>query len=117
MAKTKILAATKRPTPRPFAFEWAGGQVTEEASIKCQLGSHSWEPTIQLLRYEDGAESLRICVFHGKRFSRMPLLISPDELSALFREVARHPKIKALLKKSSVSHSVQSSLPILERVS
>ncbi len=99
-AKTRILPATKRPLPRPFSFEWAQGQVIEEASVKCKLGNHSWEPTIQLLRYDDGTENLRLCVFHGKRFSRMPLLISPDELTALIREASQHPKIKALLTKS-----------------
>ncbi len=98
--KTRILPATKRALPRPFSFEWAQGQVIEEASVKCKLGNHSWEPTIQLLRYDDGTENLRLCVFHGKRFSRMPLLISPDELTALLKEASWHPRIKAHLKKS-----------------
>ncbi len=99
-AKTRILPATKRPLPRPFSFEWAQGQVVDEASIKCKLGNHSWEPTIQLLRYDDGTENLRLCVFHGKRFSRMPLLISPEELTALMTEASRHPRIKTFLTNS-----------------
>ena len=96
----KILAATKRTVPRPFSFEWAKGQVVEEASVKVQMDNHSWEPTIQLLQYEDGSETLRFCVFHGKQFSRMPLLISPDELTALLEEASKHPRIKTRLKNS-----------------
>ena len=98
---TKILTATKRDLPRPFTFEWGKGLVVEEASIKCKLNSHSWEPTIQLLRFEDGSETLRFCVFHGTRFSRMPLLISPDQLTALLEVASKHPRIRAALKKST----------------
>ncbi len=98
--KTRILPATKRHLPRPFSFEWAHGQVVDEASVKCKLGIHIWEPTIQLLHYDDGTENLRFCVFHGKRFSRMPLLINPDELEALMKVASEHPKIKTILKKS-----------------
>lgn len=99
MAK-KILPATKRPVPRPFSFEWGKGEVIEEASVKVQFNDHSWEPTIQLLRFEDGSETLRFCVFHGKQFSRMPLLISPDELSALMLSATKQPRIRMHLQKS-----------------
>jgi hypothetical protein len=98
--KKKILPATKRTIPRPFSFEWGKGQVIEEASIKVQMDSHSWEPTVQLLQFEDGSETLRFCVFHGKQFSRMPLLISPDELSTLFKEASKHSRLRTRLKKS-----------------
>jgi hypothetical protein len=97
----KILSATKRTLPRPFTFEWGKGQLVEEASIRVQTDNHSWEPAIQLLRFEDGSETLRFCVFHGKQFSRMPLLISPGELDALFEEASKHPRIKKLLKNST----------------
>ncbi len=73
----------------------------EEASIRVHINSHSWEPAIQLLRFEDGSETLRFCVFHGKQFSRMPLLISPDELDALLEEASKHMRIKTLLKNSA----------------
>ena len=99
MAK-KILAPTKRTVPRPFSFEWAKGQVVEEASVRVQMDHHSWEPAIQLLQYEDGSETLRFCVFHGKQFSRSPLLISPDELTALLEEASKHPRIRMRLKNS-----------------
>ena len=98
---TRILPATKRDLPRPFTFEWGKGMVVEEASIRCKLDNHSWDPTIQLLRFEDGSETLRFCVFHGARFSRMPLLISPEELTALLEVASKHPRIRALLKKST----------------
>ena len=97
----KILSATKRTIPRPFSFEWGKGQVIEEASIKVQMERHSWEPAIQLLQFEDGSDMLRFCVFHGKQFSRMPLLISPDELAALFEEASKHPQIRTRLKNSA----------------
>jgi hypothetical protein len=97
----KILTATKRTLPRPFTFEWGKGRVIEEASVKVQLNGHGWEPTVQLLRYEDGSETLRFCVFHGKQFSRMPLLISPDELTVLLAEAAKHPGMRAHLKRAA----------------
>src|SRR2546427_7812099 len=62
----KILPATKRTIPRQFSFEWGKGQVIEEASIKVQMNQHSWEPAVQLLRFDDGSETLRFCVFHGR---------------------------------------------------
>jgi hypothetical protein len=97
----KILSATKRAIPRPFSFEWGKGQVIEEASIRVQMEDHTWEPAIQLLRFDNGSETLRFCVFHGKQFSRMPLLISPDELAAIFGEASNHPRIRTLLKNSA----------------
>jgi hypothetical protein len=99
--RKKILPPTKRIIPRPFSFEWGKGEVVDEASIKVQTNHHSWEPAIQLLRFEDGSETLRFCVFHGKQFSRMPLLIGSDELAVLFREASKHPLIRTHLKKSA----------------
>src|SRR3989442_13894432 len=97
----KILSATKRAIPRPFSFEWGNGQGIEEASIRVQMQNHSWEPAIELLRFDDGSETLRFCVFHGKQFSRMALLISPDELAVLFEEASKRPGIRTQLKKSA----------------
>ena len=50
-----------RKLPRSFALPWGQGQVVEEVSV---MRPH-WEPTIQLLRYEDGEETLRFCYYHG----------------------------------------------------
>ena len=71
----------------------------EEASIKCSIeDGASWEPTIQLLRYEDGEESLRFCVYDGTRFTRLHPLLSKAELHALKSQVAKNPGITKLLK-------------------
>src|SRR3989442_12431276 len=103
----KILPATKRTIPRQFSFEWGKGQVLEEASIKVQMNQHSWEPAVQLLRFDDGSETLWFCVFHGKQFSRMPLLTSPDELDALFEAASKHRQIRTRLMKpaSAMRHA------------
>ena len=68
-----------RKLPRPFEFPWGKGQVVEEVSV---LRPH-WEPTIQLLRYEDGEESLRFCYYHGPRFGRGPMMASIHDLKEL----------------------------------
>ncbi len=96
----RIQAPTKRAIPRPFVFHWGKGEVVEEASIRCSINHHSWEPTIQLLRYDDATETLRFCVFHGKRFTRMPVLISPVQLSALMKAASKQKRIRNFLKKS-----------------
>ncbi len=75
--------------------------MIEEASVKVQMEQHSWEPAIQLLKFDDGTETMRFCVFHGKQFSRMPLIISPDEIVALFEEASKPPRIRVLLKNST----------------
>ena len=87
-----------RKLPRPFSFPWGGGQVVEEVSV---MRSH-WEPTIQLLRYEDGEESLRFCYYHGPRFGRGPMMVSVEdlkELKAQARDSA--PRIFELLEELS----------------
>ncbi len=38
---------------------WGSGQVVEEISIQCP----HWEPTAQLMEYEDGSRSLRFCYY------------------------------------------------------
>jgi len=65
------------------------------------MEDNGWEPAIQLLEFEDGSEMLRFCVFHGKQFSRMPLLTGPDELIALFKAASKHPRISTHLRKSA----------------
>ncbi len=94
----KISAATKRRIPRPFAFHWGGGFIVEEVSVKTGLEGNSAEPTIQLLEYKDGSEHLRFCVYHKTRFSRMPLLLSPEEIKALSMVVKGNSRIRKLLQ-------------------
>ncbi|MBI4257598.1 MAG: hypothetical protein HY619_01460 [Thaumarchaeota archaeon] len=94
----KIGEATKRRIPRFFSFHWGAGEVVEEASIKCNFNKASWEPTIQLLRYANGGEMLRLCVYHGNRFTRMPPLLTKNELRALSKRVSENPGILRLLR-------------------
>ena len=94
----KISPATKRRIPRPFAFEWGGGDIVEEVSVQSGLEGNTAEPTIQLLRYSDGSEQLRFCVYHKTRFSRMPLLLSPEELKAMAKVMKGNDRIKELLQ-------------------
>ncbi len=94
----KISAATKRRIPRPFAFQWGGGFIVEEVSVKTGLEGNTAEPTIQLLEYKDGSLQLRFCVYHKTRFSRMPLLLSPEELKALSKEMKGNDRIRKLLQ-------------------
>jgi len=94
----QISEATKRRIPRPFAFQWGGGFIVEEVSVKTGLEGDSAEPTIQLLEYKDGSEQLRFCVYHKTRFSRMPLLLSKEEITALSKEVKRNSRIRKLLQ-------------------
>ena len=95
----KISKVTPRKTPRPFRFHWGSGHVTEEVSIKCSIDGHSWEPTIQLLEYDDGSQQLRFCVYNGRRFQRMPLLIGSEEMGALAQQVRKSKRIKDLMRK------------------
>ena len=84
-----------RKLPRSFELPWGQGQVVEEVSV---MRPH-WEPTIQLLRYEDGEETLRFCYYHGARFGRGPMIVSGEdlkELKALARDSA--PRIFQLLE-------------------
>jgi len=94
----KISTATKRKLPRPFAFYWGGGNIVEEVSIKTGDEGDSAEPTIQLLEYKDGTEQLRFCVYHKTRFTRMPLLLSKEEIKALSKEVRGQSRIRKLLE-------------------
>ena len=68
-----------RKLPRSFELPWGQGQVVEEVSV---MRPH-WEPTIQLLRYEDGEETLRFCYYHGARFGRGPMIVSGEDLKEL----------------------------------
>jgi len=71
--------STHRKLPRPFTLPWGRGQVIEEISI---FRPH-WEPTIQLLQFEDGSEALRFCYYTGTKFGRGPLIASAEDLLEL----------------------------------
>ena len=64
-----------RQLPRPFEMHWGKGHIVEEASC---VGQYH-EPAVQLLEYEDGAESIRFCHYDLRgRFQRSPLMINED---------------------------------------
>ena len=93
----KVSKSSQREIPRPFKFHWGEGYVTEEVSVKCSIDENSWEPTIQLLEYEDGTQQLRFCVYDGRRFNRMPLIMGMQEMNALAKLVEKSRGIKNLL--------------------
>ena len=84
-----------RALPRRFEFQWGGGWVTEEASVRTPYH----EPTIQLLEYESGEKAVRFCGYEGARMGRYPLVISEGFLEQLGKQVKKNPKLHRLLKK------------------
>ena len=96
MARTHKAAEgtqTGRALPRPFALPWGKGEIVEEVGV---VRPH-WEPTIQLLRYEDGSQGLRFCYYRGPRFGRGPMILDQEALDQ-FREVLGDaPQIRAML--------------------
>ena len=88
-------AVGARPIPRPFAFHWGKGMVVEEASIETPYT----EPTIQLLEYEDGSETVRFCYYHGPRFGRGPAMMDADALDDMREALKGAPRLRALLRR------------------
>ena len=87
---------TPRKLPRPFEMHWGKGQIVEEASC---VGQYH-EPAIQLLEYDDGAESIRFCHYDLKgRFQRSPLMISEEAFADLRDSLARAPRLRELLRR------------------
>ena len=84
-----------RPVPRPFAMPWANGWIAEEVEV---VREH-WEPTIQLMEYEDGSRALRFCFYHGGRFSRNPMILGEEDIPALRQALDGAPQIKELLRR------------------
>src|SRR2546428_13089016 len=83
------MKSKSREVPRPFAMPWGKGAIVEEITAVGQ-----WhEPAIQLLRYEDGSESVRFCSYdHGGRFQPPPLLLDARLLSLLGRTLPSSPR-------------------------
>jgi hypothetical protein len=89
----------KRRLPRPFALPWGAGEVVEQVSIPARAEGHGWEPTVQLLVYSDGGETLRFCYYDEQgRFGRGPMLLRPEDLAPLRAALASAPRIQALLR-------------------
>ena len=66
---------------------------SEEASVKCTIRAnghtHSWEPTIQFLQYDDETEEVRFCVYSGRKFTRMPPIMDIDAMRALSKKLEK----------------------------
>jgi len=88
------VCALKRKIPRKFEFHFGKGVITEEVSIKCPYH----EPTIQLLEFDSGIKALRFCVYHGNKFSRVPLIIETKYLKGLKEKIKKSKKIKNFIK-------------------
>ena len=84
-----------RKIPRPFSMPWGNGQVVEEAAFT----SEYHEPVIQLLKYDEGGETIRFGSYtHSGSFQRSPLMIGADDLVGL-REALKHaPRLRELLR-------------------
>ncbi len=86
--------AKPRPVPRPFRMPWGEGDIVEEATAVARYH----EPAIQLLRYDDGSESIRFCHYdHAGRFQRSPLMIAGDSIAELRASLDRTPRLRAHL--------------------
>ena len=82
-----------RPLPRPFTMPWGSGRIVEEVSV-----TTPWhEPTIQLMEFEDGSQSLRFCYYHGARFGRGPMMVDEEGVAQFAEELKEAPRIRALL--------------------
>ncbi len=84
-----------RSVPRPFEMHWGRGWVVEEASAATPYA----EPTIQLLEFEDGSQTLRFCYYHGPRFGRGPMMVAEEYLDELAESISESPRIRSLLRK------------------
>ncbi len=83
-----------RELPRPFKMHWGGGMIVEEVSIKCEYH----EPCIQLLKFDEGYETIRFCYYDLKgRFQRSPMMIGSGEMKRLAKEFKNAPRLKMLL--------------------
>ena len=98
----KVDKAGMRKLPRKFEFPWGKGVITEEASIRCTLTANglneSWEPTIQLLEFENGDRALRFCVYSRGRLRRMPMILDDSQARALASEIKVNKNLKTVLE-------------------
>ncbi len=94
----KIEPAAGRKLPRKFKFPWGSGLIIEEASIKCTVNDHSWEPTVQLLKVDNGSKLVRFCVYRNNRLSRMPLVIDGEQLYAIKKQILKNGQLAAYLR-------------------
>lgn len=90
----------ERRIPRAFTLPWGSGQIVEEAGI--EGGLHA--PALQYLHYEmgqrKGQSAIRFAAYDQEgHLEPRPLIVNEREIVALRREIARSPRLKALLKR------------------
>jgi len=76
---------------------FGSGMVVEEVSIT----SKYHEPTIQLLKFENGNKAIRFCSYNKGRFSRSPLMIDEKDLRQLRSEIVKGKEIRKLISQLS----------------
>ena len=86
-----------RKVPRPFKMPWSKGMVVEEVSIT----SKYHEPTIQILKFENGDKAIRFCSYNKGRFNRSPLIIDEKDLLRLRSEIVKGKEIRKLISQLS----------------
>ena len=86
-----------RKVPRPFKMPFDKGMVVEEASIT----SKYHEPTIQLLKFDNGDKVIRFCSYNKGKFNRSPLMIDEKDLRKLGNAIKREKEMSKLISRLS----------------
>ncbi len=86
-----------RKVPRPFKLSFGSGMIIEEASIT----SKYHEPTIQLLKFDNGNKVIRFCSYNKGRFNRSPLMIDEKDLQKLGNMIMKEKDISKLISSLS----------------
>jgi hypothetical protein len=86
-----------RKVPRPCKMPWSNGLIVEEASIN----SKYHEPTIQLLKFDNGTKAIRFCSYNKGKFNRSPLIIDEKDLRKLQNVIKKKKEIHRLISKLS----------------
>ena len=86
-----------RKIPRPFKMPFGSGKIVGEASIT----SKYHEPTIQLLKFDNGNKVIRFCSYNKGRFNRSPLMIDEKDLRKLGNMIKKEKDISKLISKLS----------------
>ena len=111
MPEIEIGEPEKRRLPRRFSFHWGEGYIVEEAAVKCTIRAkghvHSWEPTIQLLQYDDETTEVRFCVYSGRKFTRMPPIMDIEAMRALSGELEKTVLLKKAVAELACKTRVQ----------
>jgi hypothetical protein len=87
---------TSSRLPRRFKMPWGEGQIIEEASVESPYHT----PTIQLMQFDDGSQSIRFVSYSREgMYQRSPLIVNAADLKRLGTEIGKMPKLKRLLSR------------------